>query len=105
MSQAPARSAVDPLTTYSAAFDLARGITREMRMSIQWIAENGRWLRRSPLGWLGVCYGRYTLEWVPHELVIELSRVGMLELLSAMSKPLPPDDHAFAEHARLVQVA
>lgn len=93
----------DPLTTIGLAFDRARGVTAELRTVIGWIAEHGCWVTRL-IGnvWRANPFGVWTREGVRHEVVLELARLGFLELLAPSGHKL---DGGEPGHAKLLRIA
>lgn len=95
---------VEPLITYGVSFDSARGLTRDLREVVHWIAERGCWITRH-VGdvWRANPRGAgWTKEAVHHGVVLELARLGFLELLEPSGHKLSSD---YPGHAKLLQVA
>lgn len=103
MAQLATRWSVDRLTTIGRAYDRARGVTPDLRLVIGWIAEHGCWVTRHVGNvWRANPRGTWTKEGVRHEVVLELARLGFLELLAPSGHKL---DGGEPGHAKLLRIA
>jgi hypothetical protein len=96
---------LDPITTHGVAFDRVRGLKPQLRQVVNWIAVHSGWITRHANDvWRANPRGAgWTKEGVRHDVVIELARLGFVELLEASGYRLTVG--GWPGHAKLLQVA